>query len=115
VDRAGGGHVVEVYPAAALSRWQLPHKGYKGAGKQTTLGRLVDELLSALPGLRLGDAEAICRRSDDALDSVVCALVARAASLGLVEPVPAERAARASSEGWIALPTSPLVELVRPN
>lgn len=112
VDRAGGGHVVEVYPAAALSRWQLPHKGYKGAGKQATLGRLVDDLLSALPGLRLGDAETICRRSDDALDSVVCALVARAAALGLVEPVPAEQSARASTEGWIALPTAPLGQLL---
>lgn len=31
VDRAGGGKVVEVYPAASLLRWGLPHKGYKGS------------------------------------------------------------------------------------
>ena len=29
VDRAGGGRVVEVYPAAALKHWGLPHQGYK--------------------------------------------------------------------------------------
>ncbi|MEO6713138.1 MAG: DUF429 domain-containing protein [Mycobacteriales bacterium] len=30
VDRAGTGVVVEVYPAASLKVWGLPHKGYKG-------------------------------------------------------------------------------------
>jgi predicted nuclease with RNAse H fold len=29
VDRAGSGVVVEVYPAAALRRWGLTHRGYK--------------------------------------------------------------------------------------
>jgi hypothetical protein len=31
VDRAGQGRVIEVYPAAALPRWHLPHNKYKGA------------------------------------------------------------------------------------
>ena len=30
VDRAGGGVVVEVYPAASLHQWRLPHKAYNG-------------------------------------------------------------------------------------
>jgi predicted nuclease with RNAse H fold len=29
VDRVGGGRVVEVYPAAALKHWGLPHNRYK--------------------------------------------------------------------------------------
>jgi len=31
VDCAGDGRVVEVYPAAALKCWHLPHNKYKGA------------------------------------------------------------------------------------
>ena len=30
IDRSGGGRFVETYPAAALSIWELPWKGYKG-------------------------------------------------------------------------------------
>jgi hypothetical protein len=45
--------------------------------------------------------------SADRLDALVCALVTRAAALGLTRPVPLdEDAARIAREGWIHLPLS---------
>ena len=42
--------------------------------------------------------------SDDALDAVLCALIARAAALGLTVPPPDQDRERARAEGWIHLP-----------
>lgn len=103
VDRAGGGTLFETYPAAVLKRWGLPHQRYKGSRNIAELGQLVDTLL-ARGRLDLGDAEPLCRRSDDAVDAVVCALVARAAALGRVTGPPEAARAVAATEGWIALP-----------
>ncbi|MGP3959179.1 DUF429 domain-containing protein [Nonomuraea sp. 3N208] len=113
VDRRGGGVIVEVYPAACLKRWGLPYRGYKRAANLGELSRLVDRLLEAAPWLDLGEYEAICRASDDATDAVVSALAARASALGLVTVPTAEQAGVAATEGWIALPTTPLNSLVR--
>ncbi|MFG3441962.1 DUF429 domain-containing protein [Nonomuraea sp. NPDC047897] len=112
VDRRGGGAVVEVYPAAALKGWGLPHRGYKRAANLAALGRLVDRLLEAAPWLDPGGDERVVRASDDTADAVVCALVARAAALGLVTAPAEEQAGVAATEGWIALPTAPLDRLV---
>lgn len=112
VDRSGRGRVVEAYPAAALSCWGLPSGGYKGRALVEVLDGLVDGLLAGLPGLRLGDAEATVRRSDDAFDAVVCALVARAAALGGTAGPPPGLQGAAAREGWIALPTVGLADLV---
>lgn len=76
VDRSGTGTVVEVYPAASLRLWGLPHRGYKRAGNLNTLSDLVDRLTVAAPWLDLGPHEHICRNSDDALDAVLAALTA---------------------------------------
>ncbi|MDP9396835.1 MAG: DUF429 domain-containing protein [Actinomycetota bacterium] len=43
VDRAGGGVVVEVYPAASLHQWRLPHKAYKGRDNSPTRERLLQQ------------------------------------------------------------------------
>jgi predicted nuclease with RNAse H fold len=111
VDRSGRGVVVEVYPAGSLKTWGLPHRGYKRPGSGQALGQLVDALLAAAPWLEPGPHEALCRHSHDAADAVVAALTARAASLGLASHPSGRRAAAASREGWIALPTSPLSDL----
>ena len=111
VDRAGAGQVVEVYPAAALKCWHLPFQTYKGPLHRAALGGLVDALLEALPGLDLDQAEPLCRQSDDAFDAVVCALVARAAALGMTAGPPDHLAQLAASEGWIMLPTAALTQL----
>ena len=106
VDRAGNGVLVEVYPAAALRAWGLTSRSYKGASNRGALGLLVTELEAALPELDWNGHGAVCRESDDALDAVVCALLARAADLGLTVGPPVGLADRAATEGWIHLPTA---------
>lgn len=102
-DRAGGDGVVEVYPAAALLLWGLPRAGYKAEPEARE--ELLCALEAAAPWLlwEPGAREA-CLESDDALDAVLCALIARAAALGLTEPPPAEAERLARVEGWIHLP-----------
>jgi len=104
VDRAGSGLLVEVYPAAALRLWGLASRSYKGRSNRPALGLLVDELQTALPNLAWQGHDRACRDSDDAFDAVVCALLARAAHLGLTAGPPVHLKERAASEGWIHLP-----------
>ena len=110
---AGAEWVLEAYPAAALMLWGLPRDGYKTdvAAREDLLAALESAApwLSWEPGAR--DA---CVDSDDALDAVLCALIARAAALGLTEPPPTEDLRLARTEGWIHLPRkSSLGELLR--
>ena len=111
VDRGGTGVVVEVYPAASLKQWGLPHRGYKGRGNTKPLAQVVDALLAAASWLTLGPHEDECRRSDDALDAVIAALTARAAMKGLVIAPSTTQAVASRTEGWIALPSCPLSAL----
>jgi len=111
VDRAGGGTVVECYPAAALRAWGLPHQSYKRASGTAGLNRLVNGLLAAVPSLDLGGLEKAVRSSDDAFDALVCALVARAASLRAVTTPPSGLQRVAEREGWIAVPCGCLRDL----
>jgi len=106
VDRRGGGRLVEVYPAAALRLWGFASTGYKRREGRAGLAALLGELRRRTCGwLDLDPAtRRLCGASDDALDALVAALVARAAALGLCEPPPPEHAARAAREGWVALP-----------
>jgi hypothetical protein len=102
-DRGGGDRVVEAYPAAALLLWALPREGYKSepGAREHLLAALEAQIpwLDWEPGAR----EA-CVESDDALDAVLCALIARAAALGLTEEPSAEDGELARVEGWIHLP-----------
>ncbi|MCY1144593.1 DUF429 domain-containing protein [Actinoplanes sp. Pm04-4] len=110
IDRSGAGRVVEVYPAASLRRWGLTHRGYKRPGQAS----LVDELTAAAPWLELAGFEPLCRTSHDAFDALIAALATRAAALGqTLAPTPAQKEA-ARLEGWIALPTGDLGDLVAP-
>jgi predicted nuclease with RNAse H fold len=112
VDRTGAGVVVEVYPAAALRSWRLYRPRYKGPGSAAVRDELVTDLLAALPALHIGATEtALCRRSDDGLDAVICALIARAAALGKVRTPDPDQVKVAATEGWIAVPTCELNEL----
>ncbi|WP_185996154.1 DUF429 domain-containing protein [Nocardioides campestrisoli] len=109
VDRTGQtGPIVEVYPAAALKFWGLPNTGYKGT-KATETGQrstLVSRILRAMPWLDLGDHRESCLHSDDALDAVLCAVIAGLSRQGLCEPVPESALQVAQAEGWVALPTT---------
>jgi hypothetical protein len=112
VDRAGSGVVIEVYPAAALKCWGLPHRKYKGSPNVAALDALVGALHRAAPWLEWNGCDALCRTSDDAFDAVICALVARAAARdNVLLPSPQELPA-AQTEGWIALPSGSLVGLI---
>ena len=107
-DRATNGRVFEAYPALALQRWIGRSKGYKGAKGQATRQIIIDELRQAAPSLPVPPE---CAGSDDLLDALLSALVARAARLGKVLAIPDELAQPARREGWIVVPDSPLAEL----
>lgn len=111
-DRAGAGLVVESYPAAALRHWGLPSTGYKGTVGTPVRASVVDGLCERFPALDLGEYDAMCRRSDDALDAVICALIARAAAIGAVVWPTTEQLPRAQTEGWIVVPRCDLIDLL---
>lgn len=108
VDRTGHSRVVETYPAGSLMRWGLPFRQYKGADGRVLREQIVDALAVVLDLDRHRDTLV---GSDHALDAVVAALTARAAALGLATLPTAAELAVARDEGWIALPTGPLVEV----
>lgn len=113
LDRSGTGRCVEVYPAAALKRWGVSPKfsaedpgSYKGPSPAATQRRrrLMKRMVAAADGwLEIPEkAVIVCCEDDNCLDSMLCALVARAAELGRVEP--AADPILAALEGWIVLP-----------
>ena len=106
IDRSGTGRFVEAYPAAALSIWRFPAKGYKGPKKKDVLAKLVNEFANKTRAwLPLTDeVQSRCRESDDCFDALVAALVPRAAAIGCCEPIPSKDLDLAAEEGWIALP-----------
>jgi len=113
VNRDGSGPVAEVYPAASLKQWGLRYRRYKRPRNLAALPELVTRLQSVAPWLETGPHDHLCRTSHDALDSVIAALTARAAILGLTLRPSPELRAPASREGWIALLTAPLAALAK--
>ena len=106
IDRSGSGRFVEVYPAAALHVWGFPSRGYKRTKGAEVRARLVSDLAQRTADwLTLSEQDwARCTASDDMLDALVAALVARAASKGRCKPIPPSDRELAKEEGWIALP-----------
>jgi len=78
VDRAGGGLVCEVYPAASRIAWGLPGKV-----------RDLDGLLHRLP-LAVTPAHRAQLASEHVFDALIAALTARAVAHGATDPIPAE-------------------------
>lgn len=110
VDRSGAGKVVEVYPGAALRIWGFDTTGYRASAD------IRRELLAHLKGLApwfsFGPHIDLIVESCDAFDAVIAALATRAAALNAYDPPEPEVISQAQIEGWIALPTIPLAELV---
>jgi predicted nuclease with RNAse H fold len=111
-DLAGGDQVVEVYPAGALLVWGFDRGGYKSSrhvDRRAAECRAREALLGAIES-RVGwldwaiGAREACIESDDAVDAVLAAMIARAAALGLTVLPPPEDSESAHSEGWIHLP-----------
>jgi len=109
-----GARIVEVCPAAALNRWGLPSRGYKDP---TVIARdlraqLIGDFESRIPVTIPPEAKAAFIENDHCLDALICALVARAATVGLTEAPPTQDLETILREGWIELPTSGSVELL---
>jgi predicted nuclease with RNAse H fold len=112
VDRSGAGRLVEAYPAAALEVWGLPSRGYKGT-KGAAVRAAIFADLERRTGrwLRLDALTRLsCCRSDHALDALLAALIARAATRGLCERPPTALSDSAAREGWIALPSPDAID-----
>ncbi|MGZ6639487.1 MAG: DUF429 domain-containing protein [Solirubrobacteraceae bacterium] len=96
-DRSGAGGVVEVYPAAALVQWGISQRSgvsdpgtYKGSSPAASArrGRIIDAIASAASWLEINEkVRVVCADSDDCLDALICALVARACELGRILPI----------------------------
>lgn len=110
IDRSGGGKVVEVYPAASMRIWGLSIAGYRNS--EETRGLLLKQMKAAAPWLDLASFEPLMLKSCDAFDAVIAALAALSAAIGRSsEPAPSQLQ-QAQIEGWVALPTGKLSELV---
>jgi predicted nuclease with RNAse H fold len=113
IDRSGvTGRVVEAYPAAALRQWGLVSQGYKRAANVENLRALVTDTVARCGELAAAATECLANCDDDDLDAFICAVVARAAFLGLTAPPRPEHLAAARREGWIHVPTAPLEVIV---
>jgi predicted nuclease with RNAse H fold len=114
VDRTGAGLCAEVYPAAALDRWELlPRTSYRnGTEAAVTREQLVTSLRHRAPWLEIEEQIPELTRSDHLVDALICAILARAL-LGrpaLTEPIPPELQRSAAKEGWIHLPVPDALE-----
>lgn len=77
-------------------------RGYKGADGASIRADLVNRLADALRSLRLtDDVRQALTGSDDRLDALVCALIARAVITGRGTPPPSADLPVARREGWI--------------
>ena len=102
--RDGSGKIVEVYPAAALHVWGFPSQGYKGPKHREARVKLVTLIEGQRnPRLQLHGVRGACDDSDDVLDALVAALVARAGALDTSKPIQPDQRDRAAREGWIQL------------
>lgn len=107
VEPDGAGLACEVYPAAALRTWGLPHRAYKKDAHRPARAALVGALEELVPWLDLTGFRQACQAHDDVLDAVLAALVAREVHLGRTHGPPAALRARARREGWIHVPLGP--------
>lgn len=110
VDRSGAGRVVEVYPAATLRLWGFDTRAYKIDSARHII--LLDDLRCRAPWLDLGDHATLLVSNDDPLDSPIACLATHAHALGRSHTLPAELRDQARREGWVALPTCGLEQLV---
>lgn len=106
VARDGSGAILEVYPAAALKRWSLQHRGYKGTNNSASRLELVAGLSERTSYLDWNGHRDQCIEDDNALDAVLAALIAYEAFSGRCVPPPDELLTVVEREGWIWIPRS---------
>ena len=102
-DRSGDGEFFEVYPAASLSCWGLPSRGYKRDDEKCfeLRKKILSELRTKLPWLDVPESYA---ESADSLDALIASLTARVAKQGLTAKPNSDQMGMAAREGWIHLP-----------
>lgn len=105
VERDGSGIVCEVYPAATLRCWSLPHRGYKGPKNARLRSALVTALVERLPWLDWNGHQEVCAADDNVLDAVLAALTAREVAHGRCDGPPSDVREIVRGEGWIWLPS----------
>jgi predicted nuclease with RNAse H fold len=104
--------VIEVYPAGALALWGFPFKGYKRTANKSASAAHQQRaaILTALEEAGGGwlvlteDVRDVCLQDDDAFDSFICGLVARAAATNRTLLPLRDQRTTAAREGWIHLP-----------
>lgn len=104
VSRDGSGAIAEVYPAAALYRWGLPHTGYKGSQRLAIRQQILDGLAQRFPQLDWNGHEALLLANDNALDAVLAGLVSHEIRYGRCEGPPERYRKTTLVEGWIWVP-----------
>lgn len=113
VDRTGERQIVEVYPGGSLRLWGLHAPGYRTSAD--IRARVLADLIEQAPWLMIGQYADALVQSADALDSLIASLSARAAQIGAVESVPPALREQAEREGWAALPTGQVRDLLVPQ
>jgi predicted nuclease with RNAse H fold len=110
IDRSGSGKVVEIYPGASLRLWGFDTAGYRtNEDARTELLTIIEQ---SVPWLNLESYRDLMITSTDAFDSVIASLATRAAAIGMYLKPPAEHLDKARIEGWIALPTGSISDLL---
>lgn len=111
IDRSGAGKIVEIYPGASLRLWGLDNAGYRA--NEDARAQLLTTIEDSVPWLNLGSNRELMISSTDAFDAVIASLATRAAAINQYLPPPKEFLEIAKVEGWIALPTGSIADLLR--
>lgn len=96
------GLLIEAFPAAQLSMWNLPYQQYNGPTPEAEVNRKTIFNYLSRSGLSVGSYAGILVENADALDAVICAFAAIAVTEGNVRVLPPDDNA-VSLEGWISV------------
>jgi hypothetical protein len=110
IDRSGSAKIVEIYPGASLRLWGFDTAGYRA--NEDARAELLTSIERTVPWLNLESYRDLMITSTDAFDSVIASLATRAAAIGMYLKPPAEHLDKARIEGWIALPSGSISDLL---
>jgi hypothetical protein len=122
VDRTGRtGRFCEAYPDPSIRAFGLwpddagTRTSYKGTRGEEVRRAIMGQLEVKAPWLAMTSTQIeACVASDDLLDALICALVARAVEMTqYVHEIPAEGELAAEREGWIQLPITGALDVLR--
>jgi predicted nuclease with RNAse H fold len=111
IDRSGSGKIVEIYPGASLRLWGFDTTGYRA--NEDVRAELLTTIEHSVPWLNLDSHRELMISSTDAFDAVIASLATRAAAINQYLHPPKEFLDIAKVEGWIALPTGSITDLLR--